>query len=94
MALYRDGREDGDVEWMWDMSEGAVEHSVGLDIRGLHDYCDTSRLDSLLHTKGDLFCEALLHLETAAKGLSNACEFRDSQNELVWDVRYGNLRAG
>jgi len=56
-----------------------VEHSVGLglglDVRGLHDYCDTSRLDSLLHAKGDLFCEALLHLETATERLSNACEF-------------------
>jgi hypothetical protein len=77
-----------------DVSEGAVEHSVGLDVRCLHDYCDTSRLDSLLHAKGDLFCKALLDLETAAEGFSNACEFRNAQNELVRDVRYGNLRAG
>ncbi len=45
------------------------------NVRSFHDHCDTSRLYSLLHAKGDLFCEALLHLETAAEGLSNACEF-------------------
>ena len=65
------------VEWRWNVSEDVVEHSVGLglNVRGFHDYRDTSRLDSLLHAKGDLFCEALLHLETATECLSNACEF-------------------
>jgi hypothetical protein len=48
---------------------------LGLNVRGLHDYCNTSRFDSLLHAKGDLFCEALLHLETATKCFCNACEF-------------------
>ncbi len=43
--------------------------------RGFHDYCDPSRLDSLLHTKGDLFRETFLHLEAATESLSDACEF-------------------
>jgi hypothetical protein len=67
----------GTVGWTWDVNESAVEHNagLGLDVRSLHNYCDSSRLDSLLHAKGDLFRKALLHLETAAKRLSNACEF-------------------
>lgn len=48
---------------------------LGLDVRSLHDYRDSSRLDSLLYAKGDLFRKALLNLEAAAKCLSNACEF-------------------
>jgi hypothetical protein len=65
------------MEWRRDVSDDTVEDSVGLglDVRSLHDYRDTSRLDSLLHAKGDLFCEALLHLETATECFSNACEF-------------------
>ena len=73
------GTAEKTVGWTWDVSESAMEYSVelglGLDVRGFHDYCDSSRLDSLLYAKGDLFGKALLHLESAAKGLCNACEF-------------------
>lgn len=40
----------------WDVSGGTVPHDVGLNVRGLHDDCDPSRLDGFLYAKGDLFC--------------------------------------
>lgn len=72
----------------------AVECDVGWDVRSLHDDSDPARFDGLLYAEGDLFCEAFLHLESTTEGLCYACEFRDAQNELVWNVRYGNLQMG
>jgi hypothetical protein len=47
---------------------------LGEDVRSLHDDSDPTRFDSLLYAKGNLFCKALLHLETTAEGLGDACE--------------------
>lgn len=58
-----------------DVSGGVVKRKVGWDLRSLHDDCDPTGFDSLLYAEGNLFCEALLHLETTAEGLSDACEF-------------------
>jgi hypothetical protein len=66
----------------------------GRDVRGLHNDSDPTRFDSLLYAEGDLLCKALLDLKATTEGLCDPCEFRDTQNELVWDVRYGNLRVG
>jgi len=52
-----------------------VEGDDEQDIRGLHDDCDPTGFDSLLYAEGNLFGKALLHLETSAEGLSDACEF-------------------
>jgi hypothetical protein len=52
-----------------------VEGDDEEDVRGLHDDCDPTGFDSLLYGEGNLFGKALLHLETSAEGLSDACEF-------------------
>lgn len=94
MVVFQRRRRKGGWRWR-DVSEGSVEarcRAGGGDVRGLHNDSDPTRFDSLLHAEGDLLCKALLDLKTTAEGLCDACEFRDAQNELVWDVCYGNLR--
>jgi hypothetical protein len=97
MALCRDikaGVEERMSEKgrKWDVSGRVVVCvEMGKNVRGLHDDSDPTRFDSFLNAEGDLFCKAFLHLETTAEGLCYACEFGYAQNELVWDIRYGNL---
>lgn len=45
------------------------------DVRGFHDDGDAARFNSFLYAEGYLLGKALLHLETTAECLSDACEF-------------------
>lgn len=60
-------------------------------LRRFHDHCNTTRLDSFLHSNGDLFRQAFLDLKTPAERLRNARQLGQPENELIWDIRYSNL---
>lgn len=64
------------------------------EMRGLHHNTNTERLQYVGNGKGNLFRQALLHLESPGEHLRQTGQFGETQNPSVRNIPDMHLRKG